>query len=43
MATQAYYINLLTQVNEAVANPTGPPPKKSDIILPGDDTGIIIA
>jgi len=42
LATQMYYINLLTQVNEAIANPKGDPPKKSDIILPGEDKSIII-
>jgi len=42
MATQGYYINLMTQVNEAIANPKGDPPKESDIILPGDEAGKII-
>lgn len=42
LATQMYYLNLLTQVNEAIAQPKGEPPKKSDIILPGEDKGIII-
>jgi cell fate (sporulation/competence/biofilm development) regulator YlbF (YheA/YmcA/DUF963 family) len=44
LATQAYYVNILTQVNEAIANPQGEPPKESEIILPGDmDKGIIIS
>jgi cell fate (sporulation/competence/biofilm development) regulator YlbF (YheA/YmcA/DUF963 family) len=43
LATQAYYINVLSAVNEAIANPQGDPPKDSDIILPGDDKGIIIS
>jgi cell fate (sporulation/competence/biofilm development) regulator YlbF (YheA/YmcA/DUF963 family) len=42
LATQSYYFNILAQVNEAIANPKGDPPKKSDIILPGDDKGIIL-
>lgn len=43
LATQVYYINILNQVNEAIANPQGDPPKDSDIILPGgDDKKIII-
>jgi len=42
LATQVYYVNLLTQINEAIANPKGDAPKESDIILPGDDKGIII-
>lgn len=43
LATQVYYMNILAQVNEAIANPKGDPPKDSNIILPGDsDKGIII-
>jgi len=42
LATQSYYVNILSQVNEAIANPQGDPPKDSDIILPGEDKGIII-
>jgi cell fate (sporulation/competence/biofilm development) regulator YlbF (YheA/YmcA/DUF963 family) len=42
LATQVYYVNLLTQINEAIANPQGDPPKESDIILPGDSKGIIL-
>ncbi|MHC4943099.1 MAG: YlbF/YmcA family competence regulator [Planctomycetota bacterium] len=42
LATQAYYINILSAVNEAIANPQGEPPRESDIILPGDDKGVII-
>ena len=36
LATQAYYMQMLTQVNEVIGNPTGPPPKESSIILPDD-------
>ncbi|MFH2000635.1 MAG: YlbF family regulator, partial [Planctomycetota bacterium] len=32
LATQFYYINILNQVNEAIAHPQGDPPKESDII-----------
>lgn len=43
LATQAYYMNVLNQVNEAIANPQGEPPKDSNIILPGDnDKNIIV-
>lgn len=42
MATQSYYISLLSQINEAIANPQGEPPKDSNIILPDSDKGIII-
>lgn len=42
MATQAYYMNLMAQVNEAIANPKGEPPKESTIITPEDNKGIIL-
>jgi len=42
LATQVYYINILNQVNEIIANPQGDPPKESDIILPGEDKKIIL-
>lgn len=43
MATQTYYFSILSQVNEAIANPQGEPPKDSNIILPNDnDKNIII-
>ena len=42
LATQVYYINILAQVNEAIANPKGEPPRTSNIIMPGEDSGIIV-
>ena len=42
MATQAYYMNLMAQVNEAIANPKGEPPRESTIITPEDNKGIIL-
>lgn len=42
LATQGYYLTLLSQVNEAIANPQGEPPKTSNIILPNQDPGIIL-
>lgn len=41
-ATQSYYMALMQQVNEAIANPTGDPPKESTIITPDDDKKIIL-
>lgn len=41
LATQTYYISLLHQVNEVIANPQGEPPKDSNIIVPDQDKGII--
>ena len=41
-ATQAYYMNIMQQVNEAIANPKGDPPKESTIITPENDKGIIL-
>lgn len=42
IATQAYYLNILQQVNEAIANPKGEPPRESTIITPEDNKGIIL-
>jgi len=42
LATQAYYMNIMGQVNEALSNPKGEPPKDSKIILPDDDDKKII-
>jgi len=42
MATQAYYVDILRQVNEAIADPKGEPPKESSIITPDNDKRIII-
>jgi cell fate (sporulation/competence/biofilm development) regulator YlbF (YheA/YmcA/DUF963 family) len=42
IATQAYYMNILQQVNEAIANPKGEPPRESTIITPDDNKGIIL-
>ncbi len=41
-ATQAYYMDVMRQINEAISNPKGDPPKKSTIITPNDDKQIII-
>jgi len=42
LATQAYYIQILSHVNEAIANPQGEPPRDSGIILPGENDRKII-
>lgn len=42
LATQDYYMMLLSQVNEAIANPQGDPPQTSSIILPNQDSKIVL-
>ena len=42
LATQSYYMALLTQVNEAISNPTGEPPTDSGIIMPDSGSSKII-
>jgi cell fate (sporulation/competence/biofilm development) regulator YlbF (YheA/YmcA/DUF963 family) len=42
LATQGYYLHLMTQINDAIADPKGEPPKESTIILPNQDSRIIV-
>lgn len=42
LATQRYYMALMSQVNEAISNPKGDPPRESGIILPGEEKGRIV-
>lgn len=42
LATQAYYMGLMDQINDAIANPKGEPPRDSVIVTPGDDDPRII-
>lgn len=41
LATQGYYLHLMEQVNDAIADPKGAPPKDSPIIVPGQGPRII--
>lgn len=42
LATQGYYMTILSQVNEAISNPKGEPPATSNIILPNQASKIIL-
>ena len=42
MATQSYYLQIMTLVNQAITDPQGPPPRESNIVLPGEDSGIVL-
>ena len=35
LASQAYYMNMMHQVNQVISNPQGEPPRDSNIIVPG--------
>ena len=42
IATQTYYMSLMTQVNQTIADPQGEPPRDSLIVTPDDAPKIIL-